>query len=77
MSAHIETEEYKKAKFYYESIDKFDKVVRNSYKRLNSKVDIFIGILTTVIPILTGIGAIIVTNVVSYLFLNFLVITNS
>jgi len=56
MIAPTEKDEREKASFYYDAVSKMEESFTKSYERNISKVQIFIGILSAVIPILTGVG---------------------
>lgn len=56
MSVADDNDELKKAKFYYEAVLKIDEHAQKSYERVNTKINIYITVLSTLIPILTGVG---------------------
>jgi hypothetical protein len=56
MSVADDNDELKKAKFYYEAVLKTDGHAQKSYERVNTKINIYITVLSTLIPILTGVG---------------------
>jgi hypothetical protein len=69
--------ELKKAKFYYDAVLKLEELSQKSYERTNTKINIFIGVLSTVIPILTGIGYVVLSNTLAMSFFAFYVISLS
>lgn len=72
-----DNEELKKAKFYYDAVLKLEELSQKSYERTNTKINIFIGVLSTVIPILTGIGYVVLSNTLAMSFFVFYVISLS
>lgn len=68
MSSDNDNEELKKAKFYYDTVLKLDAISAKSYERTNSKINILIGVLSTVIPILTGVGYVVLSNTLAVSF---------
>jgi hypothetical protein len=66
-----EKEDQEKAKFYFDAVLKLEDISQKSYERVNAKINIFIGVLSTVIPILTGLGYIVLSNIVSISFFVF------
>jgi hypothetical protein len=68
-------EELQKAKFYYDSVLKLEELSQKSYERINTKINIFIGVLSTAIPILTGIGYVVLSNSIALSFFVFYLIS--
>lgn len=77
MPSEEENDEVKKARFYYEAVVKADEISTRSYERTNSKISLFIGVLSTVIPILTGLGYLVLSNKIVVPFFIFYVISLS
>jgi hypothetical protein len=77
MPSDDDNEELKKAKFYYEAVLKLEELSQKSYERTNTKINIFIGVLSTIIPILTGIGYVVLSNAFAASFFIFYVISLS
>ncbi len=77
MSSGDNNEELKKAKFYYDAVLKLEELSQKSYERTNTKTNIFIGVLSTVIPILTGIGYVVLSNTFAISFFVFYLISLS
>ncbi len=75
MSPEEENDEIKKARFYYETVVKADESSTKSYERVNSKISLFLGVLSTVIPILTGLGYFVISNTIVVPFFIFFVIS--
>ncbi len=73
----IEQTEIKKAEFYYNAIAHFDESSTKAYERNNAKINVFIGVLSTVIPILTGVGYLTLTNMSTISFFIFYLISLS
>jgi hypothetical protein len=69
---NIKTE---KARFYYETVVKAEEILKWSYEKIHSKISLFIGILSAVIPLLTGAGYVLLSNVTAVLFFIFYVIS--
>ena len=61
-------EELEKAKFFYDSVAKLDETSTRAYERNKTKIDIMLGVLSTVIPISTGVGYYILSNTFSFPF---------
>jgi len=74
MSSEEENDEVKKAKFYYETVVKADEISTRSYERINSKISLFIGVLSAVIPLLTGLGYLVLSSSIVVPFFIFYVI---
>jgi hypothetical protein len=70
-----ENGELKKAQFYYDAVVKADEISTRSYERTNTKISLFIGVLSTVIPILTGLGYLVLSNTIAVPFFIFYVIS--
>jgi hypothetical protein len=68
MSSDDDNNELKKAKYYYEAVLKLHELSQKSYERTNKKIDILIGVLSTVIPILTGIGYVVLSSTLAVSF---------
>ena len=64
LSSEEENDEVKKARFYYETVVKADEISTRSYERTNSKISLFIGVLSTVIPLLTGLGYVVLSKAI-------------
>jgi hypothetical protein len=77
MSSRPNDEELQKAKFYYDAVLKLEELSQKSYERTNTKINIFIGVLSTVIPILTGIGYVVLSNTFAVSFFVFYLISLS
>jgi hypothetical protein len=77
MSPEDEDGELKKAQFYYDAVVKADEISMRSYERTNAKISLFIGVLSTVIPILTGLGYLVLSNTIAVPFFIFYVISLS
>lgn len=77
MSDEDENGEVKKARFYYETVVKSDEMSTRSYERTNTKINLFIGVLSTVIPILTGLGYVVLSNTIAVSFFVFYVVSLS
>ncbi|UCE16062.1 MAG: hypothetical protein JSV12_00105 [Candidatus Bathyarchaeota archaeon] len=69
-----ENDEVKKARFYYEAVVKADEISTRSYERINSKISLFIGVLSAVIPLLTGLGYVVLSSSIVVPFFIFYVI---
>lgn len=61
-------EELQKAKFYRESVLKLEEVTTKAYERSMTKIQVMLGVLSTVIPISTGVGYYILSNTFSLPF---------
>jgi len=61
-------EELEKAKFFYDSVVKLDEISTRAYERNKTKIDIMLGVLSAVIPISTGVGYYILSNIFSFPF---------
>jgi len=77
MPSEDENGELKKAQFFYDTIVKADEISTRSYERTNTKISLFIGVLSTVIPILTGLGYLVLSNAIAVPFFIFYVISLS
>lgn len=77
VEAEKERNELEKAKFYYNAVAEFNKASTKSYERNNAKINVFIGVLSTVIPILTGVGYLTLSNMQTLSFFVFYVISLS
>ncbi len=75
MSSQGETDDVKKARFFYQAVVKADEISTRSYERTNSKISVFITVLSAVIPLLTGLGYIILSNTLSIPFFIFYVLS--
>lgn len=64
----IEKTELKKAKFFYESVAKLQEISTKVYDRTKKKIDMMLGVLSTAIPISTGVGYYILDNTFSFPF---------
>jgi hypothetical protein len=64
-----------KAQFYYEAIQKLEDRSQLSYDRANSKVNILISIISTIIPIVAGIGYVVLSTIISLGFFIFYITT--
>jgi len=69
--------ELQKAKFYYSTIAKHDDFFKRTYSSVVSKIGSCITVLTTLIPILTGLGGIVFLNYISIPFFALYVISIS
>jgi len=61
-------DELEKAKFFYSSIAKLDEISTRAYERNKEKIHIILGVLSTVIPLSTGVGYYILSSVFSFPF---------
>jgi len=75
MSSEPNDEKLQKSKFYYDAVLKLEELSQKSYERTNTKINIFIGVLSTVIPILTGIGYVVLSNTLAISFFVFYLIS--
>ena len=76
-STSVESNEIKKAEFYYNAVAKFEESATKSYERNNAKINVFVTVLSTVIPILTGVGYLTLSNISTVSFFVFYVISLS
>jgi len=74
LSSGEENDEVKKARFYYETVVKADEISTRSYERTNSKISLFIGVLSAVIPLLTGLGYVVLSKSIVVPFFIFYVL---
>jgi preprotein translocase subunit SecG len=75
MPPENENGELKKAQFYYDAVVKADEISTRSYERTNTKISLFIGVLSAVIPILTGVGYVVLSNMIAVPFFLFFVVS--
>jgi len=75
MPLEDENGELKKARFYYDAVVKADEISTRSYERTNAKINLFIGVLSTVIPILSGLGYLVLSNIIAVPFFIFYIIS--
>jgi hypothetical protein len=75
MPPENENDELKKARFYFDAVVKADEISTKSYERTNTKISLFIGVLSTVIPILTGLGYVVLSNTIAVPFFLFYAIS--
>jgi len=61
-------DELKKAKFFYDSVAKLDEISMRAYERSKEKIHIILGVLSTVIPLSTGVGYYILKDMFSFPF---------
>lgn len=61
-------DELEKARFFYDSVAKLDEISTRAYERNKEKIHIILGVLSTVIPLSTGVGYYILSNVFSFPF---------
>lgn len=66
-------DELEKAKFFYDAVAKLEGISTKAYQRNKEKIHIILGVLSTVIPISTGVGYYILSNIFSLPFFIFLV----
>jgi hypothetical protein len=68
-------DELEKAKFFYDSVAKLEEISTRAYERSKEKIHIILGVLSTVIPISTGVGYYILSSVFSLPFFILFVIS--
>jgi hypothetical protein len=60
--------ELEKAEFFYDSVSKLDEISTRAYERNKDKIHIILGVLSTVIPLSTGVGYYILSSMFSLPF---------
>lgn len=63
-----EEKELEKARFFYDTVVKMDEISTEAYERNHAKIQMMLGVLSTIIPISTGVGYYILSNTFSIPF---------